>query len=111
MPNRKQAQRFCIERQGIHIEILEKPQLHCRDLCGDVIGSLYRDSERQQIGHRDLCGPNFGHVWSFTLYDIQARAMLQTDVRFPAIGSNDTGLKQNEYGSYDIYFAPEALEG
>ena len=36
--------------------------------------------------------------------------MLQTDVRFPAIGSNDTGLKQNEYGSYDIYFALESPE-
>lgn len=49
--------------------------------------------------------------WSFTLYDNQTRSMLQTDAQFPAIGSNDTGVVQNEDGSYDIYFAPEAPEG
>ena len=49
--------------------------------------------------------------WSFTLYDNQTRSMLQTDAQFPAIGSNDTGVVQNEDGSYDIYFAPEAPDG
>lgn len=49
--------------------------------------------------------------WSFTLYDNQTRSMLQTDAQFPAIGSNDTGVVQNEDGSYDIYFAPEAPKG
>ncbi|MCP4382438.1 MAG: DUF1214 domain-containing protein [Hyphomicrobiales bacterium] len=49
--------------------------------------------------------------WSFTLYDNQTRSMLQTDEQFPAIGSNDTGIAQNEDGSYDVYFAPEAPEG
>mgnify|MGYP001814777830 FL=1 len=49
--------------------------------------------------------------WSFTLYDNQTRSMLQTDAQFPAIGSNDKGVVQNEDGSYDIYFAPEAPEG
>jgi outer membrane protein OmpA-like peptidoglycan-associated protein len=49
--------------------------------------------------------------WSFTLYDNQTRSMLQTDAQFPAIGSSDQGVVQNEDGSYDIYFAPEAPEG
>jgi hypothetical protein len=49
--------------------------------------------------------------WSFTLYDNQTRSMLQTDEQFPAIGSNDQSVVQNEDGSYDIYFAPEAPEG
>ena len=49
--------------------------------------------------------------WSFTLYDNQTRSMLQTDAQFPAIGSNDQSVVQNEDGSYDIYFAPEAPEG
>ncbi|MGI9366442.1 MAG: DUF1214 domain-containing protein, partial [Rhizobiaceae bacterium] len=49
--------------------------------------------------------------WSFTLYDNQTRSMLQTDARFPAIGSNDSGVVQNEDGSYDIYFGPVAPEG
>ncbi len=44
--------------------------------------------------------------WSFTLYDNQTRSMLQTDAQFPAIGSSDQGVAQNEDGSYDIYFAP-----
>ncbi len=49
--------------------------------------------------------------WSFTLYDNQTRSMLQTDAQFPAIGSNDTDVVQNEDGSYDIYFGPKAPEG
>lgn len=49
--------------------------------------------------------------WSFTLYDNQTRSMLQTDQQFPGIDSNMKDLKQNEDGSYDIYFGPEAPEG
>jgi hypothetical protein len=49
--------------------------------------------------------------WSLTLYDNQTRSMLQTDAQFPAIGSEDAGLMQNDDGSFDIYFAPEAPEG
>lgn len=49
--------------------------------------------------------------WSFTLYDNQTRSMLQTDAQFPAIGSNDSSVVQNEDGSYDVYFAPVAPEG
>lgn len=48
--------------------------------------------------------------WSFTLYDNQTRSMLQTDKQFPALGSKD-GLQQNDDGSFDIYFGPEAPEG
>lgn len=44
--------------------------------------------------------------WSFTLYDIQTRAMLQTDQRFPGIDSIEQGLVQNDDGSYDVYFGP-----
>lgn len=49
--------------------------------------------------------------WSFTLYDNQTRAMLQTDQRFPGLdnlGKGDKAVKQNNDGSFDIYFAPEA---
>jgi hypothetical protein len=49
--------------------------------------------------------------WSFTLYDNQSRAMLQTDQRFPGIDNNKKGLKQNDDGSFDIYFAPKPPEG
>ena len=49
--------------------------------------------------------------WSFTVYDNQTRSMLQTDARFPAIGSNSEGIVQSEDGSYDVYFGPKAPQG
>ena len=49
--------------------------------------------------------------WALTLYDSQTRSMLQTDQQFPTVGSQDEGFKQNEDGSYDIYFAPKAPKG
>ncbi len=49
--------------------------------------------------------------WSFTLYDNQTRAMLQTDYQFPGIDNNKTGMIQNKDGSYDIYFGPNAPAG
>ncbi len=49
--------------------------------------------------------------WSFTLYDNQTRAMLQTDQRFPGLDNNKEGLKQNADGSYDIYFSPKPPDG
>ena len=49
--------------------------------------------------------------WSFTLYDNQTRSMLQTDQRFPGIDNPGKGLKQNDDGSFDIYFGPKAPEG
>lgn len=49
--------------------------------------------------------------WAVTLYDVQTRSMLQTDQQFPTVGSQDKGFKQNEDGSYDVYFSPKAPEG
>lgn len=49
--------------------------------------------------------------WSFTVYDNQTRAMLQTDQRFAGLASIDKGLKKNADGSYDIYFGPKAPAG
>ena len=46
--------------------------------------------------------------WSFTLYDNQTRAMLQTDQQFPGLDNNKQGLQKNADGSYDVYFGPEA---
>jgi hypothetical protein len=33
--------------------------------------------------------------WSFVLYDLQTRSMLQTDERFPSIGSQKKGVVIN----------------
>jgi hypothetical protein len=49
--------------------------------------------------------------WSFTLYDNQTRAMLQTDQQFPGVSSLDEDMQPNADGSFDVYFAPEAPAG
>ena len=49
--------------------------------------------------------------WSFTLYDNQTRSMLQTDDQFPGVDNNNPGIIQNEDGSYDVYFGPNAPAG
>jgi hypothetical protein len=49
--------------------------------------------------------------WALTMYDNQTRSMLQTSQAFPTVGSQTEGLKQNEDGSYDIYFAPKPPKG
>jgi hypothetical protein len=49
--------------------------------------------------------------WAVTLYDTQTRSIIQTDQQFPTLGSQTDGVKTNDDGSYDIYFAPEAPEG
>jgi len=49
--------------------------------------------------------------WSFTLYDNQTRAMLQTDQRFPGLDGNKEGMIRNADGSYDVYSGPVAPEG
>jgi hypothetical protein len=49
--------------------------------------------------------------WSFTLYDNQTRAMLQTDQRFPGLDQNKKGLVVNKDGSVDVYFGPKPPKG
>jgi len=49
--------------------------------------------------------------WALTIYDSQTRSQLQTDQKFPSVGSQTEGIRMNEDGSYDIYFGPEAPEG
>ncbi|MCM8530152.1 MAG: DUF1254 domain-containing protein [Lentisphaeraceae bacterium] len=49
--------------------------------------------------------------WAVTLYDPQTRSQLQTNQSYPTVGSQSKGFKQNEDGSYDLYFAPEAPKG
>jgi len=49
--------------------------------------------------------------WSVLVYDIQTRSMLQTDQRFPSVGSQKADLVVNEDGSVDVYFGPEVPAG
>jgi len=49
--------------------------------------------------------------WSVTIYDPQTRSMLQTDQPSAGINSLGKGIKTNQDGSIDIYFAPKAPKG
>lgn len=49
--------------------------------------------------------------WALTIYDSQTRSQLQTDQKFPTVGSQKEGLKMNDDGSFDVFFGPEAPEG
>lgn len=51
------------------------------------------------------------NFWAVTLYDTQTRSLLQTDQKFPTIGSQSNGMTANADGSHDIWFAPEVPEG
>jgi hypothetical protein len=49
--------------------------------------------------------------WSFVVYDNQTRSMLQTDSRFPSIGSQKQGVVINPDTSVDVYFGPKPPPG
>jgi hypothetical protein len=51
------------------------------------------------------------NFWAVTLYDTQTRSLLQTEQRFPTVGSQSKGFQKNADGSYDVYFAPTAPKG
>jgi len=55
--------------------------------------------------------PPVANFWAVTIYDPQTRSMLQNSQKFPNIGDQTEGIRQNDDGSYTIYFGPEALEG
>ena len=58
----------------------------------------------------DIPAANF---WSIVVYDAETRSMINNGVQpLPAIRSLDSdNLLQNQDGSYDVYFGPEAPEG
>jgi hypothetical protein len=88
-----------------------------REGTGSDYGIAYVDSEKRPFdGSRtyklDLpANPPVGNFWAITVYDTQTRSMLQNSQKYPSVGSNDKGLKQNDDGSYSLYFGPEAPKG
>lgn len=86
---------------------------------GSKYVGTYRDAE-----DNFLKGSNTYHLnipsnvpaenfWSIVVYDAETRSMIKNDLQpLPAIRSlDDDKLLQNEDGSYDVYFGPEAPEG
>ena len=84
---------------------------------GSDYGLAYVDSKKMPFdGSKTYklnipANPPVKDFWALTMYDNQTRSMLQTSQAFPTVGSQTEGLKQNEDGSYDIYFAPKPPKG
>jgi hypothetical protein len=49
--------------------------------------------------------------WALTMYDNQTRSQLQTSQKFPTVGSQTKGIKQNADGSMTSTFAPKPPKG
>ena len=88
-----------------------------REGTGSDYAMAYVDAEKLPFDgartYRLHLPPNVpvNNFWAVTIYDSQTRSQLQTSQRFPTVGSQDDGIRQNEDGSYDIYFGPKAPEG
>ncbi len=84
---------------------------------GSDYGIAFVDSKKQPLdGSKTYklkipADPPAKDFWALTMYDNQTRSMLQTSQSFPTVGSQTKGIKQNEDGSYDIYFGPKAPKG
>lgn len=52
--------------------------------------------------------------WSITVYDMQTRSIIQTDQKYPRVGSQSfptPSAQNNEDGSITVYYGPEKPEG
>ena len=52
--------------------------------------------------------------WSITLYDMQTRSIIQTDQKYPRVGSQSNpspAAQENKDGSITIYYSPEKPKG
>ena len=84
---------------------------------GSDYGIAYVDSNKMPFDGSKVyklklpANPPAKAFWALTMYDNQTRSQLQTSQKFPTVGSQTKGLRQNEDGSYDIYFSPEPPKG
>jgi hypothetical protein len=84
---------------------------------GSDYGIAYVDAEKKPFDGAKTykihipANPPAKDFWALTIYDNQTRSQLQTDQKYPTVGSQTEGIKMNEDGSYDIYFSPEAPSG
>ncbi len=79
----------------------------------------YRDANSDWLSGSNLyklnipANPPVENFWSIVVYDVETRSMIQNGVQLlPGIRSLDAdNMIQNDDGSYDAYFGPEAPEG
>jgi len=81
---------------------------------GSDYGMAYVDADKKPLDGAKTykihipANPPAKDFWALTIYDTQTRSQLQTDQKYPTVGSQTEGIKMNDDGSYDIYFSPEA---
>jgi len=84
---------------------------------GSDYGMAYVDANKKPMDGANTykihipANPPSKDFWALTAYDTQTRSQLQTDQKYPTVGSQTDGIKMNDDGSYDIYFAPKAPAG
>lgn len=84
---------------------------------GSDYAMAYVDADKQPYdGNKTYklnvpANPPAKDFWAVSIYDPQTRSLLQTDQKFPTIGSQTKGNRLNEDGSCDIYIGPTAPEG
>lgn len=84
---------------------------------GSDYGIAYLDSKKNPFDGSNTYklhvepNPPVNDFWAVTIYDAQTRSELQTDQKFPTVGSQTKGIKMNSDGSYDLYFSPKAPKG
>ena len=84
---------------------------------GSDYGIAFVDSKKRPFDgsktyrFRIPANPPAKDFWAVTVYDNQTRSQLQTSQPFPTIGSQSEGLRLNNDGSCDIFFAPSPPKG
>jgi hypothetical protein len=92
---------MCMRLTGIGSQYL----IAMRDSGGDYFAG---DSSYRLTLPPDIPESRF---WSVILYDNQTRSMLQTDQRWPNLGSQSGTVETNPDGTTDVYFGPTAPKG
>jgi len=88
-----------------------------REGTGSDYAIAYVDADKQPFDGAKTyklnlpANPPVANFWAVTIYDPQTRSMLQTNQKYPNVGDQTEGIRQNGDGSFTIYFGPEAPKG
>ena len=84
---------------------------------GSDYGIAYVDADKQPFDGAKTyklnipADPPTGNFWAVTVYDTQTRSMLQNSQKYPNVGDQTEGIRQNSDGSFTIHFGPKAPKG
>ncbi len=84
---------------------------------GSDYGIAYVDADKQPFDGTKTyklnipADPPTGNFWAVTVYDTQTRSMLQNSQQSPNVGDQTEGIRQNDDGSFTLYFGPKTPKG